>query len=193
MSAYRRARVFFSRKYNYSDLWLKSCDNSQALRISRASSHPSSLMASLSDLCTELADIHLSLQSEAYTDQVKGKMVTSVALEIVAHKGGHASGHTLMTTVQAMGLVEKYEAALKDAINQMLLADSPSGEANKGNADQQLLVSIPSYLTGQDWIRLEEPNSTPEQHINVLAGRVSSLGLRNFDEQTYKEIGRAHV
>ncbi len=115
-------------------------------------------------------------------------MVKSVALKIVAHKGGHASGHTLMTTVQAMGLVEKYEAALKDAINQMLLAYSPSGEANKGNADQQLLVSILSYLTGQDWIRLEEPNSTPEQHLNVLAGRVSSLGLRNFDEQTYKGL-----
>ena len=35
---------------------------------------------------------------------------------------------------------------------------------------------------------MEEPNSTPEQHINVLAGRVSSLGLRNFDEQTYKGL-----
>ena len=145
-----------------------------------------SLMASLSDICNELTEIHPALHNDAYTADVKQKMVNTVCAKIENLTGvGAAGGQTLMTTVQSMGLAEPHGVMLKGAINRMLMAPS-HGRGAKSNAEGQLLVNILSFLTAKDWIRLEEPNSVPEVHLYVLADRVSSLGLRNFDERTYR-------
>ena len=58
-------------------------------------------MASLSDICSELADIQPMLLSKHYAGEVKEQMGKTVALKIVGLKTMDAStAHTLMSQVR---------------------------------------------------------------------------------------------
>ena len=141
-------------------------------------------MASLSDICSELADIQPLLQNDAYTADVKNNMVTAVALKITGMKTMNAaSAHSLMSTAHAMAIDPAFTKLIEDAINTRLMKPDSS---KKENPEQQLLSNILSYLTKQDWIKLEDPSSTPEMQIIVLGDRICGCGVRCFDEQTYR-------
>ena len=66
-------------------------------------------MASLSDICSELADIQPMLLSEHYAGKVKEKMVKTVALKIVGLKTmGASTAHTLMFQVHSMNIDDAF-------------------------------------------------------------------------------------
>ncbi len=143
-----------------------------------------SAMTSVSDICSELADIQPCLLSDSYAPEVKGKMVNSVRLKVVGLKAMTAStAHALMSQIHSMKLEEAYLKKLEDAINKRLMEPA---SASKDETVQQLLIHVLNYLTSNDWLQLEDPTSIPEADAGVIAQRFSKLGIRNFDEQTYR-------
>ena len=140
-------------------------------------------MASLSDITTELADIQSMLQSDSYTNEVKAQLVRQIAVKITSLKEMHApAARQLMTGIASMTIDADLRQVLESAINARLLAPS----ASKSSVDQQLLTSPLAYLTKTDWIKLEDPSSTPTVMSRVISERFRLLGIWSFDEQTYK-------
>jgi hypothetical protein len=142
-------------------------------------------MASVADVCSEMADVQVMLQSDSYAEAVKRKLVTGLATKIVGMKDVDVSAaHQIMTGIKSMSICPELSGVLEKAINDRLLK-TPGPKAKSA---QQLLSNGLSFLTQGDWVKIDDPQATAVVMSRVIQERVSKLGLRSFDEETYRWI-----
>ena len=142
----------------------------------------SSYMASAADICTELADVQVSLESDFYRFEVKQKMVAGIATKIRGLKDANiASTHQVMISIKALNIDEALCEMLEAALNDRLAKWSSSTP----KVEQQLLTNGLSYLTKADWIELDDPQAEVPVMSRTIQNRLALLGFRSFDEEIY--------
>ena len=144
-------------------------------------------MATVSDITTELADAEPLLKNADFSQEVKMNIVKQLATKIhglTAMSPVHAQ--QLMVASKAVGLAEDLQEILDTAINGRLLKPASGSTGASSSKQQQLLAHPLNFLTKNDWIRLDDPSAVPAGMAQVLAKRLALLGIRSFEEETYR-------
>ena len=141
-------------------------------------------MASIGEVLSELADVQPCLTSDSYEPEVKESMVEQLAAKIHSLRTiDAAASYQLMTAIRSLGAAPELVALLEGAVNDSILN---MREGRKGSQVQQLLTRPYNYLTQSDWLKIDDPSLAPSEVSRVIQERYSLLGLRCFDEQTYR-------
>ena len=136
--------------------WVRQCSwvFCFALPISSLPSSCVKPMASVADVCSEMADVQVMLRSDSYAEAVKRKLVTGLATKIVGMKDVDVSAaHQIMTCIKYMSICPELSEVLEKAINDRLLK-TPGPKAKSA---QQLLSNGLSFLTQRDWVKIDDP------------------------------------
>ena len=142
-----------------------------------------SRMATLAEILCELAHCQSVFHDSAFSPEVQQKTLKAIAVKIMGmQKVDLGIATELMTSIKGIGLPEDDRQTLEKAVNQRLT------KPGKQQVDQQLLLHPLSYYTKQDWIEMCNPSADPATVSGVLARRVAKLGIRSFDEKTYKML-----
>ena len=138
---------------------------------------------SVAELVVELADVHPLVASTELQPETKRGMIAVVCVKV--HALSSFGARDAMQLLQAATSFEgEYRELLQAAVEQRL--QDATRVTKKEPVKQQLLTASVRYLTGDDWLLIDEPAQTAGIMISTIAKRYVQGGIRSLHEQTVK-------
>ena len=141
-------------------------------------------MWAVSDIVLELQSSGRLLAGKAECDPFAAALVQGLCAKIKGLEGFNAMHAVEIKTAAETALPMVFQTSVGKAIEESLLA-TPTCE-KPSIAKPQTLVEIQNYLTHNDWLVLEDINSSLIQKQNTIAHRLRQLGVVSLHEQTCK-------
>eukprot|EP00434_Breviolum_minutum_P031557 symbB.v1.2.027902.t1/scaffold2899.1/size67670/2 len=141
-------------------------------------------MWAVSDIVLELQSSGKLLAGKDQGDPFAAALVQGLCAKIKGLEGFNAMHAVEIKTAAETALPMVFQTSVGKAIEESLLA-TPTCE-KPSIAKPQTLVELQNYLTHNDWLVLEDINSSLIQKQNTLALRLRHLGVVSLHEQTCK-------
>ena len=141
-------------------------------------------MWAVSDIVLELQSSGKLLAGKGECDPFAAALVQGLCAKIKALQGFNAMHAVEIKSAAETSFPIAFQASIGKAVEESLLA-TPASE-KPSIAKPQTLVEIQNYLTRNDWLVLEDINSSLIQKQNTLAYRLRQLGVVSLHEQTCK-------
>lgn len=141
-------------------------------------------MWAVSDIVLELQSSGRLLAGKDACDPFAAALVQGLCAKIKGLEGFNAMHAVDIKTAAETALPMVFQTSVGKAIEESLLA-TPTCE-KPSIAKPQTLVEIQNYLTHNDWLVLEDINSSLIKKQNTLALRLRQLGVVSLHEQTCK-------
>ena len=141
-------------------------------------------MWAVSDIVLELQSSGRLLAGKDECDPFAAALVQGLCAKIKGLEGFNAMHAVEIKTAAETALPMVFQTSVGKAIEKSLLA-TPTCE-KPSIAKPQALVEIQNYLTHNDWLVLEDINSSLIKKQNTLALRLRQLGVVSLHEQTCK-------
>ena len=144
-------------------------------------------MSTMTDIILELVESCDYLKATDTPDAVCANIIAGIAAKI-RQLAQMSTGDAvkIRDAVATSGLDGPMTSVLKTAVDETL-AEALTGKRDKKAAlTQQQLLNPPSYLSGNDWVRIGEKPMNSDRIISVMAARAARVGIRSLHEQTVR-------
>ena len=158
------------------------CSHFQASLLCTCQFYP--VMWAVSDIVLELQSSGKLLAGKGECDPFAAALVQGLCAKIKALQGFNAMHAVEIKSAAETSFPIAFQASIGKAIEESLLA-TPASE-KPSIAKPQILLEVQNYLTRNDWLVIEDINSSLIQKQNTLAYRLRQLGVVSLHEQTCK-------
>ena len=142
----------------------------------------------VSHILSEMADVQTLIGNARMSEDVKANCVAQLASKIRSMPQCSTSDAVhLCQAISSLTMPDAFSTALQTAVDARLSSAVAAAPAMpKEQLKPQLLLSICEYLSEADWILIDNGTCSPMQIMQVIANRLSRLGVRSLHEQTVK-------
>ena len=150
-------------------------------------------MWTVADICAEIVDaanlMHHKRKAGKATDQLATSILAAVEAKITAVGMNCKIALQLIKTIEDSNFDESMINKLKDKIDQLL-----EGTQQTSTITGSMLIakpqtiSLPAYMTQQEWTFLADPNKGYRAKVTCLTKKVKHLGIKSMSEKTTKSL-----
>ena len=150
-------------------------------------------MWTVADICTEIVDaanlMHHKRKAGKATDQLATSILAAVEAKITAVGMNCKIALQLIKTIEDSNFDESMINKLKDKIDQLLEGTQQTSTITGSMViAKPQTISLPAYMTQQEWTFLADPNKGYMAKVTCLTKKVKHLGIKSMSEKTTKSL-----
>ena len=150
-------------------------------------------MWTVADIGTEIVDaanlMHHKRKAGKTTDQLATSILAAVEAKITAVGMNCKIALQLIKTIEDSNFDESMINKLKDKIDQLLEGTQQTSTITGSMViAKPQTISLPAYMTQQEWTFLADPNKGYMAKVTCLTKKVKHLGIKSMSEKTTKSL-----